>query len=203
VAGVAIYRKTEEFSVDAKEGTEDWMSVGLYTNRDGKSKTLKPTEFFVIDSFGCSPAGDWMLGRITGGTDIALQHRINSTDYFIQPDGGSSMGVPGIAAPYPAGLVERKFILVPDIYVLPAQTYEIFLNYRNLRVSSCAKDKKIKAFVSYMVYDNTDAETATRLLSVGIAVTPENAEWVKREHGADFDHWYESLERASRAAGVP
>ena len=79
----------------------------------------------------------------------AIQVRINTTDYFQNPDVTQMNGVPGTASPYPrgsptsviGGLVGatvdegvltvfpdnllKSFDLYPDIYVLPGQVFQI------------------------------------------------------------------------------
>ena len=82
------------------------------------------TQFVVIEDIAASPQ--------SGG---ALNVRINTTDYFQNPDVTQQDGVPGLASPYPRGSasdggtspiagdnVLPSFALTPEVYVLPGQT---------------------------------------------------------------------------------
>ena len=55
-----------------------------------------------------------------------LQVRINTTDYFLNPDNVTNDGIPGTASPYPRSLdFQPSFNLYPDVYVLPGQVWDV------------------------------------------------------------------------------
>ena len=101
------------------------------------------TQFVVVEEIASSPQ--------LGG---ALNIRINTTDYFQNPDVTQQAGVPGLASPYPRGTthdgatfnlgkgatgatdnggssviagdnVLPSFALTPEVYVLPGQTWSV------------------------------------------------------------------------------
>lgn len=133
----------------------------------GQPQKTKATEFIVINGLGCSPDEAF---------DVYLNVKINSTEYFILPDGGASFGVPGRASPFPkSNLFYESFFLDPEVYVLPGQNWEV-----RWRIGGALAGTK-RAYVKYILYDGTDAVIANKLLGMGIAVTPENVDWYKRK----------------------
>lgn len=173
---MAMYRKIETFVVD-DVGSEPRDNIDLFAWCQNNQKNIPGNEFIVIDNFGCSPSANWSLNELTGGTEIFLNIRINSSDLFLEPDGQQSRGVPGIAAPYPNGIVERKFIFSPNLYALPGQHLQLLLSYGRLKFSERTQQHEIRAFLSCMIYSNAHEKIASTLLSYGIAVTPENVNW--------------------------
>ena len=68
----------------------------------GRIQFTKATEFIVIDDIGASPFDTGTDGtQFTGGPETAVQLKINTTEYFLNPDGSQTFGIPGRAAPYP------------------------------------------------------------------------------------------------------
>ena len=68
------------------------------------------------------------------GPRMYVQVRINTTDYFLNPDNVTNDGIPGTASPYPRSLdMQPSFNLYPDVYVLPGQVWDV-------RVTSYARD---------------------------------------------------------------
>ena len=64
------------------------------------------------------------------GPKAYLQVRINTTDYFLDPDGIGNDGVPGTAAPYLGSVFfQPSFNLYPDVYVLPGQVWDVRHTY--------------------------------------------------------------------------
>ena len=66
--------------------------IGGIGNNITKPAETTATQFIVIEDIACS--------AYLGG---ALQVRINTTDYFQNPDVTDQAGVPGLASPYPRG----------------------------------------------------------------------------------------------------
>ena len=133
----------------------------------------------------------------------AVQVRINTTDYFQNPDITDQDGVPGLASPYPRGTssngaisdgagsinviagdnVLPSFSLTPEIYVLPGQTYSVLYTSAQEagvvggQTKSCTS---VACFVKYTLYDGPDSLIRNRLLEMGITVNPSNVDWYKR-----------------------
>ena len=71
------------------------------------------------------------------GPRMYVQVRINTTDYFLNPDNVTNSGIPGTASPYPRSLdFQPSFNLYPDVYVLPGQVWDV-------RVTSFCRDANI------------------------------------------------------------
>ena len=156
--------------------------IGGTGNNITKPAETSATQFVVIEDIACSP-------QLQG----AVQVRINTTDYFQNPDVTDQGGVPGLASPYPRGASAPKvgglgntaavtssilpsFTLYPSIYVLPGQTWDVL--YRS--GIGIATSDAVAAFVKYTLYDGPDALIANKLLEMGITVNPNNVDWYKR-----------------------
>jgi hypothetical protein len=127
-------------TVDADKALDIFIG-GKGTNITQPASTTA-TQFVVIEDIAASPQ--------SGG---ALNVRINTTDYFQNPDVTQQAGVPGLASPYPRGTtsggetfsltlssgatdnggstviagdnVLPSFSLTPEVYVLPGQTWSV------------------------------------------------------------------------------
>ena len=128
-------------TVDAEKALDIFIG-GKGTNITQPASTTA-TQFVVIEDIAASPQ--------SGG---ALNVRINTTDYFQNPDVTQQAGVPGLASPYPRGTtsggetftlgegatgatnnggsnviagdnVLPSFSLTPEVYVLPGQTWSV------------------------------------------------------------------------------
>ena len=132
------------------------------------------TQFVVIEDIAASPQ--------SGG---ALNVRINTTDYFQNPDVTQQDGVPGLASPYPRGISDgtnnllKSFDLYPDVYVLPGQVWDVLFTAQNALTQTSTADC-VAAFIKYTLYDGPDALIANKLLELGITVNPANVDWYKR-----------------------
>lgn len=148
--------------------------------------TLKPpettaTQFVVIENFGCTPN----VG------DGSLQILINTTSYFLNPDGLQNLGVPGLASPYPITQdYWPSFYMIPT-YILPGQVWDLTYTTISGVTGGPTGDGTpggdliqpqniVKAFVQYTLYDGPDALIANRLLEMGIVIKPDNIDWYKR-----------------------
>ena len=114
------------------------------------------------------------------------QIRINTTDYFQNPDVTDQSGIPGTSSPYPRGIddgngdnVLKSFDLYPDIYVLPGQVWDVLYTAGSTLVASDESDT-VAVFIKYTLYDGPDALIANKLLELGITVNPNNVDWYKR-----------------------
>ena len=130
----------QSVTVDANKALDIFIG-GKGTNITQPASTTA-TQFVVIEDIASSPQ--------SGG---ALNVRINTTDYFQNPDVTQQAGVPGLASPYPRGTtsggetfsltlsssltdnggstviagdnVLPSFSLTPEVYVLPGQTWSV------------------------------------------------------------------------------
>jgi len=148
------------------------------------------TQFIVIEDIACSPT-------LNG----AVQIRINTTDYFQNPDVTDMVGIPGLASPYPRGapstvtldgaggvdsLVDtdnilKSFDLYPDVYVLPGQTFQIlYTPLSSSTLGAAGSTAVVSAFIKYTLYDGPDALIANKLLELGVTINPNNVDWYKR-----------------------
>jgi hypothetical protein len=110
------------------------------------------------------------------------QIRINTTNYFQNPDVTSQSGIPGLASPYPRGIcnILKTFDLYPDIYVLPGQVWDVLYTQGNYSLQSGEAEDVVAVFIKYTLYDGPDALIANKLLELGITVNPNNVDWYKR-----------------------
>ena len=159
--------------------------IGGKGNNITKPAETTATQFIVIEDVACSP-------QLEG----AVQVRINTTDYFQNPDITDQVGVPGLASPYPRGTasdggvaptsgdnVLPSFTLTPEIYVLPGQTYSVLYTANQstaITAYGSVNTTAVACFVKYTLYDGPDSLIANRLLEMGITVNPSNVDWYKR-----------------------
>ena len=181
-------------------GTSYSIFIGGYGNNITTPARTTATQFVVIEDIGVTPSA--FTGTIsattatsyrgliigTSGDDCAggrnyVNVRINTTNYFQNPDNVGNDGVPGAAAPYPRSVwFQPSFNLFPDVYVLPGQTWDVRVIYWNEAgaMSDPATAGEYQAFVKYTLYDGPDALIANKLLEMGITVNPGNVDWYKR-----------------------
>ena len=167
------------------------LFIGGVGNNITKPAETTATQFIVIEDIACSPT-------LNG----AVQIRINTTDYFQNPDVTDMIGIPGLASPYPRGApsdvdlnaatsdlsvvddnILKSFDLYPDVYVLPGQTFQIlYTPLSGTTPSGFAVTSTIvvSAFVKYTLYDGPDALIANKLLELGVTINPNNVDWYKR-----------------------
>ena len=154
------------------------------------------TQFIVIEDIGITPtyftgvsAGGGYRGQLCAaasciiGPKAFVNVRINTTDYFLDPDGVGNDGVPGTSAPYPReSWCLPGFNLYPDVYVLPGQVWDVRATYFNVGgfAGANAAIGELQAFCKYTLYDGPDALIANKLLEMGVSVNPGNVDWYKR-----------------------
>jgi hypothetical protein len=186
--------------------------VGGFGNNITKPAETTATQFCVIEDVAVTPSAfvnntgatgnsaQTFRGLPTGtgqdrGSGIAgprafVQIRINTTDYFLDPDNVGNDGVPGTASPYPRSVnFQPVFNLYPDVYVLPGQTWDVRVtayqsnNYpagNAVGANAPLTAGQLQCFVKYTLYDGPDALIANKLLEMGISVNPGNVDWYKR-----------------------
>ncbi len=184
-ANSSIRMTTDPFekSVSGDKKTDIFIG-GIGTNITKPAETTA-TQFVVIEDIATS-----------AHANSALQVRINTTDYFQNPDITDQVGVPGLASPYPRGTasdggvaptsgdnVLPSFTLTPEIYVLPGQTYSVLYTANQstaITAYGSVNTTAVACFVKYTLYDGPDSLIANRLLEMGITVNPSNVDWYKR-----------------------
>lgn len=173
--------------------------VGGFGNNITKPAETTATEFVVIEDIAVTPstssaaaAGGSYRGLLiaTAGTGVAgprayVQVRINTTDYFLDPDNVPNDGIPGTASPYPRSVdFQPSFNLYPDVYVLPGQVWDILVTYYLQsgvgNGAGTADSGDYRCFTKYTLYDGPDALIANKLLEMGISINPGNVDWYKR-----------------------
>ncbi len=178
----SLRRTVDAVAVDVPTNREYDIFIGGIGNNITKPAETTATQFIVIEDIACS--------AYLGG---ALQVRINTTDYFQNPDVTDQAGVPGLASPYPRGSSDtagadavtdyvqllKSFDLYPDVYVLPGQVFQILYSLQSTNTSTAATTV-VAAFVKYTLYDGPDALIANKLLELGVTINPNNVDWYKR-----------------------
>jgi hypothetical protein len=176
--------------------------VGGVGNNITKPAETTATEFVVIEDIAVTPSLG-VHGAIADNTEIRgllvdgttgtgafagprayVQVRINTTDYFLDPDNIPNDGIPGMASPYPRSInFQPSFNLYPDVYVLPGQVWDALVTFYNLGAfvsDTAAAAGELQCFVKYTLYDGPDALIANKLLEMGISINPGNVDWYKR-----------------------
>jgi hypothetical protein len=154
-------------------------TIAVMQTQLGRIQFTKATEFIVVEDIGSTPGSPSMgtSAMDTLAVDTAVQIKINTTEYFLNPDGSQSFGIPGRASPYPrSNNFYQTFFLDPEVYVLPGQNWEILLRNGSVNTTTLLK----QCFVKYVLYDGTDAVIANKLLEMGVSVKPANIDWYKR-----------------------
>ena len=178
-----IRRAANSTPVGLTSGREYDIFIGGFGNNITKPAETTATQFVVIEDISSSPQNG-----------SAVQVRINTTDYFQNPDVTKQDGIPGLASPYPVGAdsagsptgtnyVLSSFNLYPDVYVLPGQTWGVLYSCQTDvegSSSSGGGTTGVACFVKYTLYDGPDALIANKLLELGVTVNPNNVDWYKR-----------------------
>ncbi len=198
--------------VPGQSGVQTSIFIGGFGNNITKPAETTATEFVVIEDVSCTPslaadattvaattggAGALAVGQLAGfvvatttamfGPRAYVQVRINTTDYFLNPDNVTNDGIPGTASPYPRSLdFQPSFNLYPDVYVLPGQVWDVrYTAYCAATnwggsANSLLNGDRHNAFCKYTLYDGPDALIANKLLEMGISINPGNVDWYKR-----------------------
>ena len=153
--------------------------VGGTGNNITKPAETTATQFVVIEQVSSTPSlPSLLMGATINGMGAYTQIRINTTDYFLNPDNRPNDGVPGTASPYPRSVqFQPSFNLYPDVYVLPGQVWDVLAVQTG---AAMGVGLFLSAFVKYTLYDGPDALIANKLLELGISVSPANVDWYKR-----------------------
>ena len=197
--GEAPNTSTADFAA-TQAGNSTSIFIGGFGNNITKPAETTATEFVVIEDIACTPslfatstatgtlATDYrgQLGAFQAANGVLgprayVQVRINTTDYFLDPDNVANDGIPGTASPYPRSLdFQPSFNLYPDVYVLPGQVWDVLYVAYNTNSWGAADGSDQYAFTKYTLYDGPDALIANKLLEMGISINPGNVDWYKR-----------------------
>ncbi len=180
-------------------GSSISIFIGGYGNNITKPAETTATQFVVIEDVAVSPTA-FMVSGVTPATTVYrgltsggvasgvfgnrayIQVRINTTDYFLDPDNVGNDGIPGAASPYPRSTnFQPCFNLYPDVYVLPGQVFDALVTcYASNAAGTSVATNSLSAFMKYTLYDGPDALIANKLLEMGISINPGNVDWYKR-----------------------
>ena len=132
-------RNTAAAATDA--GKRISVFIGGIGNNITKPAETTATQFVVIEDIAVTPSafsssldtaayrGLGTSNGVSGPTRAFVQVRINTTDYFLDPDNVGNDGIPGTSSPYPRSLnFQPSFSLYPDVYVLPGTGFRCFGN---------------------------------------------------------------------------
>ena len=190
---------------NALTGSATSIFIGGFGNNITKPAETTATQFVVIEDVAVSPSLGLYSGEVVGttlrgldqgaengvyGNRAYIQVRINTTDYFLDPDNVGNDGIPGAASPYPRSTdFQPCFNLYPDVYVLPGQVFDALVTFYNTGATVSAGavgdaasglNNALWAFMKYTLYDGPDALIANKLLEMGISINPGNVDWYKR-----------------------
>jgi len=188
----------ETANISTSVGRKISIFVGDVGNNITKPAETSATEFVVIEDVAVTPTAfvnsgtstDYRgltgsLGTGMTGPRAFVQVRINTTDYFLDPDNVPNDGIPGSASPYPRSVnFQPSFNLYPDVYVLPGQVWDVLVTWYNnaglpTNATACVSGS-LRCFTKYTLYDGPDALIANKLLEMGISINPGNVDWYKR-----------------------
>ena len=121
--------------------------IGGTGNNITKPAETTATQFVVVEDVAVTPSAfctaldDGTYRGYTQANGVAgprafIQVRINTTDYFLDPDNIGNDGIPGSASPYPRSIhFQPSFSLYPDVYVLPGQVWDALVTFYNSTIS--------------------------------------------------------------------
>ena len=167
------------------QGQKYSIFIGGVGNNITKPAETTATQLCVIEDVAVS-ATDYISNATQASTIDGVraygQVRINTTDYFLDPDNIGNDGIPGSASPYPREIAfQPSFNLYPDVYVLPGQTWDVlYTHYAGATDAGTGTVGTHQCFVKYTLYDGPDALIANKLLEMGVSVNPGNVDWYKR-----------------------
>ena len=186
--GSTLQRRAGDLPVGIATGTQLSIFTGGVGYNCTKPAETTATQFVVIEDIACTP-NTGAAAKTADENGGAVQVRINTTEYFQNPDVTAMAGVTGLASPYPRGVAVttpaatnllKSFDLYPDVYVLPGQVWDILYTQQGATLSASTTACGVAVFVKYTLYDGPDALIANKLLELGITVNPANVDWYKR-----------------------
>ena len=194
------FTSSTQFIVIDEYGCTPSLPRGVMSNNPG----AVPDESKVYRGLSNSTSANSGVQDSTGagytyisGPRAFIQLRINTTNYFKDPDGVVRDGLPGSAIPYPKSVWTCSMFEeggMERINVLPSQTWDMRITYYNPygfaqggTFKGQAQIQELACFVKYTIYDGSDALIAVKLLQNSIAVTPDNLNWFRaRMNGLNY-----------------
>ena len=169
--------------------------TGGYGNNLDNTADVRATQFIIIDAIaGWDGTKIGIPGGGNGKQSAFVGIRVETTRYFQNPDGSLQDGLPTNIVPFPdtigvAGGIDSVFTfgdfangLPTPVYILPGQTWGVeFLLPDGSPSYTVENDYEVhRAFVKYLLLEDSDAVVALKLLMDGIPVTVENINRYKR-----------------------
>jgi hypothetical protein len=177
-------------------GVEYSIFTGGYGNLVNEVNLVAEDEFLVLEKIACSPGVSPEGATVDAGNltkwipNMQIQVVIDTTGYYRDPQNIYSSGVSGMASAYPSNLAEIPYYaLTPPIYIRPFQTWDIrYTMYNDLKAAFSdgfftdipSITAVGRVWVSYTLFDGTDAMIANKLLSIGIPITVDSVQWFRK-----------------------
>jgi len=149
------------------------FSVKIYGNKINKKEPLSRTGIFT-ESYGHilrTNATEFLIlftPRLSRKTAMGKPYkgyvntRINSTEYYMNPDGSRSYGISNIASPIPDNETQQTDKPSSNyLYLLPGQTFEFVFTLD--KDSKLMDDDYIEIMIPYVLLTNKDASEAYAL----------------------------------------
>lgn len=187
-----ISYQTNMFKIKGKLFKRDDLKAleqfSLFTNQYGYIMTTKNNQFIVVNRLALSP---YIYRKDGGRIEYRgyLQLRINTTNYFMYPDGSLALGVSNEMSHWPGSCFDDGFDV--GISIVPGQTWDVIFNtsYVEPMPDAMKKNDYIFIYLRYIVYDDEDAFIADYLRENNIPVTPDNV----CAHRAEYRELVEGL----------
>ena len=201
-------------------GVEYSIFTGGFGTLVNEVNMVKEDEFIVLDKISCSPGVSPQGSVVNSGVltkwvpNMQIQVVIDTTGYYRDPQNVYSSGVSGMASPYPVTTEEIPYYsLWPPIYIVNGQHWDIrYTFYNDLKAAfndgyftSFPTDSFTpigRVWVSYTLFDGSDAMIAYKLLSIGIPVNVDSVQWFRKllleSRGLDTESFEFYLKAAKR-----
>jgi len=164
--------QTFRINAESFDRAEEWYGItklSLFTKYYNRIMTTRSNQFIVINMFAMSPH----IYRKNGGSlnySGAVQVRINTTEFFMYPDGSRSNGISNEISPWPGKPFDEEDL---GINILPGHNWDVILNMTETPEKYNKKDY-MYVYLRYILYEDEDAVIANKLLMLNTPVTPEN-----------------------------
>lgn len=182
------------------------QEFSVFTGGFGTNVTHQPEvledHFIVIDDFGSTPGiFDCLVitdGVVTRWTPNGfVQIYVDTTAYYQNPEDIKSRGISGDAAPFSKTWTsERGYLLEPNIYVQPFQTWDFRYTMGNTPPITSTWSGTLtvaEVFIQYWLFTGSDALICEKLVRLGIEVSVDTVEWFRRRllisRGLDTSTW--------------
>ena len=149
------------------------FNVKIYGNKINKKEPLSRTEIFkeLCGQILITKSTDFLIlftPRLSRKTAMGKPYkgyvniRINSTEYYLNPDGSRSYGISNITSPIPDNETQQTDKPSSNyLYILPGQTFEFVFTLD--KDSKLMDDDYIEIMIPYVLLTNKDASEAEAL----------------------------------------